>query len=519
MEDKQNAKREYRKSMEDKKRTYKKALFSMENGKLQPQAIELEEAVLGACLLESEALHMVSDIINPECFYKEQNGIIYGAIMDLYKKNHPVDILTVCQQLKQLEQLEFVGGSFYVSSLTDKIASSSNIEIHARIVVEQYLKRELIMVSVESIKDAYEEGNDVFDIYEREIQKLEGAVSGVMKYDVQSIGKIHQSNNVERVVILESGGSSGVPSGYRAIDKFTNGWQKTDLIIIAGRPAMGKSICALAFVLNPAIEQNIPTALFSLEMSSSQVVGRAESSLSGINSGRIIKHQLDIDEIRLLEQKCSQLNVAPFYIDDTPALSLMEFKGKARKLVRDKKVKLIAIDYLQLMTVDAGRGNREQEISMISRGLKAIAKELGVPIIALSQLSRAVETRGGEKTPQLSDLRESGAIEQDADLVIFCYRPEYYDMPTYEINKEVVDSDGLMVLIVAKNRSGKLGDLKLGVDLELTKLENYSEFIDKKIQQPENTYKPAYNPIIVTENAIGEPIASSISNNIDFLKQ
>ncbi len=457
----------------------KKKLLNID-GLIPPQAVELEEAILGACMLESDAINVVADILTPECFYKDVNKTLFVAIIDLYKSSSPIDILTICQKLKSLGKLEEVGGAYYVSTLTSRVASASHIEYHSRILVQHFLKREMIRLSTENIRNAYDEGVDVFDTYHKGISKIEGAISGVMKYEVKQIGKIHEKVIAESIMVAQSGIKSGVPTGFNNIDNFTNGWQKTDLIIVAGRPAMGKSVCALAFALNPALRDNIATAVFSLEMSNDQLVGRAQSSLSGINSSRIIKKQLSVDEVRLVESRCHELDTAPIYIDDTPSLSLIELKGKARKLVRDKKVRLIVIDYLQLMTVDAGKGNREQEVSMISKGLKALAKELDIPIIALSQLSRAVESRGGDKKPMLSDLRESGSIEQDADMVIFCYRPEYYGIETYEIDGETVECRGLMSLIVAKHRAGSLGELRLGFNGELTKLENYDTYINNR---------------------------------------
>jgi replicative DNA helicase len=477
-----------------------------EYGLLQPQSVELEEAILGACMLESEAINLVVDILTPDCFYKEANQILFMAIIDLYKRSSPIDILTVCQKLKSLDKLEDVGGAYYISSLTNRIASSSNIEYHSRIVVQQYLKREMIRLSTENIKNAYDDTLDVFDTFQKGITKIEGAISGVIKYDVKQIGKVHEKVIAESIIVAQSGIKSGVPTGFRNVDNFTNGWQKTDLIILAGRPAMGKSVCGLAFALNPAIRDNIATAVFSLEMSNDQLVGRAQSSLSGINSSRIIKKQLTVDEVLLVESRCFELNTAPIYIDDTPSLSLIDLKGKARKLVRDKKVRLIVIDYLQLMTVDAGKGNREQEVSMISKGLKALAKELDIPIIALSQLSRAVESRGGDKKPMLSDLRESGSIEQDADMVIFCYRPEYYGIETYEIGGETLECSGLMSLIVAKHRAGSLGELRLGFNGDLTKLENYDSF-----KSNQNSSYTKAEPTINTNTKLPE--------NNDFLNE
>lgn len=488
-----------------------------ELGKLQPQATEIEDAVLGACLLERDAISDVINILTPECFYKEQNSLIFSAIVQLYNISKPIDILTVSHKLKELNQLELVGGSYYVSSLTDKIGSSANIETHARIVVQQFLKREMIRLSTESIKNAYEDSNDVFDVYQSVILKLESALSGVIKHDVSPIGKIHEENIKESVRLAQNGIKSGITTGYSNLDRFTNGWQKTDLIILAGRPAMGKSVCGLAFALNPALQENIPTAIFSLEMSSTQLVGRCESTLSGVNSSRIVKKQLTIDEIYLIEERCKELRTAPIYIDDTPALNFIDFKAKARKLVKDKGVKLIIIDYLQLMTIDAGKGNREQEVAMLSKGLKVVAKELDIPIIALSQLSRAVESRSGDKKPQLSDLRESGAIEQDADMVIFCYRPEYYGITSYEISGQHLQTEGLMILDFAKHRSGGIGELRFGFNGDLTKLENYDSFMSQKNQPPPQPEQKQYQQ--PSEPVPADIFASGVAQNEDFLKQ
>jgi replicative DNA helicase len=452
----------------------------LDMGLMPPQVIELEEAVLGAILLERDALAEVVDILSRDCFYKEVHCVIFEAILGLYKNSEPIDILTITQYLKRNGKLDFVGGAYYITQLTNRVAGSSNIVYHARIVVQCYLKRKLIIIGQESISEAYDQQSDVFDVYQKNVQKLETTLTAVMKYEVSNIATIHKKVLEESMEVARTGNKSGVPSGFRNIDNFTNGWQKSDLIVVAGRPGMGKSVCALAFALNPAIIDRIPTAIFSLEMSKEQVVGRAQSNLSGINSSSIIKKQLSVEEVNLIEQRCQELEHAPIYIDDTPSMSVMELKGKARKLVRDKGVRLIVIDYLQLMVADVGKGNREQEISKISQGLKALAKELEVPIIALSQLSRAVEARGGDKKPLLSDLRESGAIEQDADMVIFCYRPEYYNIDTYELGGESLSCDGLMCLIVAKHRAGSLGELRMGFNGELTKLENYDSFMENR---------------------------------------
>lgn len=460
---------------------------------LPPQAKELEDAVLGALLIDKYAIDEVVNILTPECFYDIRNGLVYRAISDLYLSGSPIDLLTVTNRLKINKTLKEVGGALYLTQLTNDVVNSVNIEYHSRIVVQQYLKRKLIELTTITGKSAYDDSNDVFDLYAKAINQLEGAVGGVMKYDISHIGTIHQKVVEESRDISISGERSGVPSCFRNIDNFTNGWQKTDLIILAGRPAMGKSVCGLTFALKPAINENIPTALFSLEMSKEQLVGRAQSNLSEIDSSKIIKKQLTLDEIDKIEATCMPLLTAPIYIDDTPALSLMELKSKARKLVRDKGVKLIVIDYLQLMTVEVGRNtNREQEVGTISKGLKTLAKELDIPIIALSQLNRAVETRT-DKKPLLSDLRESGNIEQDADMVIFCYRPEYYGIPMYEMGSENIASDGLMVLILAKHRNGTLGELRLGFKGVYTKIESYDAMVSQSLLN-DNPFKNEIKP-------------------------
>ena len=458
-----------------------------------PNATDFEESVLGACLSFGGTMDEVIDILNAECFYTEGNQMIWKALTELYRSNDPIDILSVKRKLEKENNLAKAGGVVRLVELTSRIASASNIEYHARIIVEQYLRRELIKVSNEAVKSALDDTNDVFDTFSKSIAEIESLLNGVIKYEAKQIGKVHQKNLEESRHVAKNKIASGVPTGYRNLDNFINGWQKTDLIILAGRPAMGKSVCALSFVLNPALKDNIPTALFSLEMSNEQLVGRAESNLSLMDSSRIIKKQLTEAEIDLMEQRCQILNTAPIYIDDSPNLTLLDLKGKARKLVKEKGVQLIVIDYLQLMSADSKKNmSREQEVSQISRGLKALAKELKIPIIALSQLNRLVENRT-DKRPNLADLRESGSIEQDADMVMFCYRPDYYDIPQYEMGGETLPSEGLMVLIVAKHRAGSLGELRFGFNGDLTKLENYDTFISNK-RESQRSQQPAIRP-------------------------
>jgi len=471
-----------------------------EIGKLPPQAIELEEAVLGAMLLEREALSTVIDILSAEAFYKDQNGRVFEAMVALFNKSEPVDILTVTQELKRSGELEIVGGAYYVSALTNRIASSANIEFHARIVAQKYLQRELIRLSTETIKVAYEDSTDVFELLDETTKNIfEILDSNVRKqHDKMStlIGKalaeIEASAN-------QKDGLSGVPSGFTAMDRITGGWQKSDLLILAARPGMGKTAFVVSMAKNAAVDFNKPVAIFSLEMSSIQLVKRLISSETEIPQDKILKGNLENHEFVQLNERIKKLAVAPLYIDDTPALSIFELRAKARRLKENQKVELIIIDYLQLMSggIDGkGGGNREQEISYISRGLKSLAKELEIPIIALSQLSRQVENRpGGSKRPQLSDLRESGAIEQDADMVMFIYRPEYYGLEVDENNEP---TKGKAEVIIAKNRHGALETVKL-------------RFIGQFAKFADLDYTEGQNPIYTQNNT------NALEQNNDFL--
>lgn len=452
-----------------------------EIGKLPPQAVELEEAVLGAMLLEREALSTVIDILSPTAFYKEQNGRVFAAMVALFNRSEPVDILTVTQELKRSGELEYVGGAYYVSALTNRIASSANIEFHARIVAQKYLQRELIRLSTETIKTAYEDGTDVFELLDETTKNIfEILDSNVRKQHDKMSTLIAKAITEIESAANQKDGLLGVPSGFTALDRITGGWQKSDLLILAARPGMGKTAFVVSMAKNAAVEFNKPVAIFSLEMSSLQLVKRLISSETEITQDKILKGNLDNHEFVQLNERIKKLAVAPLYIDDTPALSIFELRAKARRLKENQKVELIIIDYLQLMSGGPdGKGNREQEISAISRGLKSLAKELEIPIIALSQLSRQVENRpGGSKRPQLSDLRESGAIEQDADMVMFIYRPEYYGMEVDENNEP---TRGRAEVIIAKNRHGALETVKLRflgqfakfADLDYTEGQNY----------------------------------------------
>lgn len=430
-------------------------------GKLPPQAIDLEEAVLGALMLEKDALSLVIDILAPENFYPETHQEIYRAIVMLFNASEPVDMRTVVSQLRKNGKLEFIGGSYYIAELTSKVSSAANVEYHARIVTEMAIKRELIKVASEIHHDAYEDTTDVFQLLDR----TESALFEISEVNIRKNYDSMTSLMAQAIQELEEkknhkDGLTGVPSGFTALDRVTSGWQRSDLVIIAARPGMGKTAFVVSALRNAAVDFNKAVAIFSLEMSSVQLVNRLISAEAQLESEKIKKGNLAEHEWQQLIHKTNKLSNAPIFIDDTPALSILELRAKCRRLKAQHQVELIVIDYLQLMSGDSskGGGNREQEIASISRALKGIAKELDVPVIALSQLSRAVETRGGDKRPQLSDLRESGSIEQDADMVMFLYRPEYYGITEDENG---MPTSGLGEVIMAKHRNGSLDTVQL----------------------------------------------------------
>jgi len=447
----------------------------MEQGKVPPNAVELEEAVLGALMLESDALNDVVEILKPESFYRIEHQKIFEAITELFGKNQPVDILTVTSWLKKNANLDMVGGAYYVSQLTDRVASSANAEFHARVIAEKFIQRELIRVSGDTYNEAFEDTTDVLDLLDKAEASLFAVAEGNLRKSYDSMSTLVKKalDEVEEAA-SKDGGITGVPTGFVELDKMTNGWQGSDLLIIAARPAMGKTAFVLTMTRNMAVEFKRPVAFFSLEMASIQLVNRLIASESGIPNEKLKKGQLDKNDWEHLHASLKQLSDAPIFIDDTPALSVFELRAKCRRLKAQHDIQMVIIDYLQLMTAGGNnKGNREQEISTISRALKSLAKELNIPVIALSQLSRAVETRGGTKRPMLSDLRESGAIEQDADMVMFLYRPEYYGIETLEESN--LPTEGLTELIVAKHRSGATGTVPLRFINSLAKFTNYDD--------------------------------------------
>ncbi len=441
---------------------------ALEAGKLPPQAPELEQAVLGAMMLERNAVNHAIDILQPESFYVDAHQRIFKAIKDLFGADQPIDILTVTEHMKKSGELDMVGGPFYISQLTNKVASSANIEYHARIISQKHIMRELIRISAETMRDAYDDSADVFDLLDKTEGGLYQITSGNLKRNYEPMSDLIQDaiDQIENAK-TKTGGVSGVPTGFAQLDKLTAGWQRSDMVIVAARPAMGKTAFVLSMARNIAIEHKRAVAVFSLEMSSTQLVTRLIASEAGISSEKLRRGDLSDQEFTILHKHIAQLTKAPIFINDTPALNIFELRAQARRLKSQHNVDLIIIDYLQLMTAgtDSKGGNREQEISSISRSIKSIAKELDIPIIALSQLSRAVETRGGDKRPMLSDLRESGAIEQDADIVCFLYRPEYYKI--YE--DEHGSTLGVGEVIVAKHRNGAIDTVRLRFIPELAK--------------------------------------------------
>lgn len=438
-------------------------------GKLPPQAIDLEESTLGALMLEKDALTKVIDILHPDSFYKDSHRIIFQAIRKLFERSEPIDILTVTNELKKTGELDLIGGPYYITQLTNRVASAANIEYHSRIILQKHIQRELIRISSDTIKDAFEDTSDVFQLLDRAEKNLFEITKGNISRNYQDMGTmVSEAYRQIEAARLHGTGITGVQSGFTDLDRITSGWQKSDLIVLAARPGMGKTALVLSLARNAAIGFNRPVAFFSLEMSSVQLVQRMISSETGIPSDKLRKGTLDNSEWHKLVSMTGKLSQAPVFIDDTPSLSVFDLRSKCRRLKSMHNIELIVIDYLQLMRsdVDSKNGNREQEISNISRSLKAIAKELEVPIIALSQLSRAVETRGGSKRPQLSDLRESGAIEQDADIVMFIYRPEYYGM---EFDEDNNSTKGIAEIIISKHRNGALDSIKLKFINQLAK--------------------------------------------------
>ena len=498
--------------MAEKKKTNSQISIDQINaqyGKLPPQAIDVEEAVLGALMLERDAYITVADIIDTPSFYKEEHQKIFDAIKKLSGKEKPVDLLMVTQELKDREQLDEIGGPGYITQLTRRVASAAHTEFHARIIAQKFIQRELIRVSSEIQTKSYDDTIDVDDLIDFSESSLFKVAEGNIKKEtrpikpvlIEAIQQIEKARN-------QKDGLSGVPSGFTGLDRITSGWQRTDLIIIAARPAMGKTAFVLSMARNIAVDHNRPVAIFSLEMSSIQLVNRLISAETELGAEKIKTGRLEEYEWQQLNQRIKALDNAPLFIDDTPALSIFELRAKCRRLKMQYDIQIIIVDYLQLMTAGTDtRGSREQEVSMISRSLKAIAKELDVPIVALSQLNRSVESREG-KRPQLSDLRESGAIEQDADIVTFIHRPEYFGMTEDDSGNSLL---GVAEIIIAKHRNGATADVHLRFKKELAKFSDMETQFDSGFGGEAKTFSSKMND--------DEEAAAGISSNNNFDNQ
>jgi replicative DNA helicase len=437
---------------------------------LQPQALEAEEAVLGSMMIDEDAANKAISILgSSHYFYKDSHRKIFDAMLELMNSSNPIDTVSVSDELKKVKSLKSVGGIYYLTGLVDKVPTSARVETYAEIVKEKGMLRDLITTSHEISKKALDAGDSVGSI-------LDDAEQSIFNLTEQKDSKIYQhiepilSSTVKRIeeMAANPGSTIGVPSGIIDLDKLTAGFQKGDLIIIAGRPSMGKTALALTVARNAAIESKSPTAIFSLEMSSDQLGQRLLTSEARVDNSHVRRGSLPSGKWKNINIASGKLAQAPLYIDDTPALSILDLRSRARRLKREKNIELVIVDYLQLMQGPKNSENRQNEISQITQSLKALAKELNIPVIALSQLSRAVEQRT-KKEPMLSDLRESGAIEQDADVVIFLYRPSVY-------NKEDQDLKGLAYLIVAKQRNGPTGRVTATFIDTYARFDNYTEF-------------------------------------------
>jgi replicative DNA helicase len=442
------------------------------NHKLPPQNIDAEQSVLGGVLVENEAFNKVLEYITQEDFYREAHRKIFLGMVELFNKNEPVDLITLTEVLKKRNHLEDVGGAAYLASLVDNITTASNISYYAKIVREKAILRKLITTATEIVTSGYEDSKDVKDLLdeaEKSIFEITGRQIKPSFLDLKSVLK-ESMKTIERLYERKEF-VTGVPTGFGELDRLTAGLQPSDLIVVAGRPSMGKTAFCLNIAQYAAIEANIPVAIFSLEMSKEQIALRMICSEGRVDAHRLRRGFLDKEDWKKLITAIDVLSQAPIFIDDTPALTALEMRAKARRLKAEHNLGLLIVDYLQLMRGRGSSDNREQEISDISRSLKALAKELNLPIVALSQLNRRVEDRPN-KRPQLADLRESGAIEQDADVIAFIYREELY-------NRSDEDVKGIAEILVGKQRNGPTGDIKLTFVDKYTRFENFSPRVDE----------------------------------------
>ena len=487
--------------------------ISLQKGKIKPHATDLERAVLGGLMIDENALDKVIDILSVDAFYDNRHQKIFEAVVKLFEESKPVDLLSVSDQLRTLDTLKKAGGDYYLVELTQTVASAAHIEHYARIIIQQFIKRRLIEIAGEISTESYKDTVDVFDLLDSVESKIFDISQGNTKKGAEKASDL-VLQAIEKIELRsKQKGVSGLATGFKKLDALTSGWQPSDLIILAARPGMGKTAFVLSMSLNIAVKSQKAVAIFSLEMSSIQLMMRMISSQTGLDSNHLRSGNLEQYQWDLLNTRADSLRKAPIFIDDTPSISIFDVRAKARRLKSQQNIQVIIIDYLQLMTAGANNkaGNREQEISAISRNLKALAKELEIPVIALSQLNRSVETRGGSKRPLLSDLRESGAIEQDADIVSFLYRPEYYGMVEWD-DDEKSPCEGQAELIIAKHRNGNTGNLRIQF------VGKYSKFSDLDTAET-GTYDSQHDESNLTQEPILESDSSQTSeenNGVPF---
>ena len=438
-------------------------------GRVPPQAVDVEMAVLGAMMLEKGALAKAIEILDDAAFYKPAHQRIFTAMVTLFERNEPVDLITLIEELRRRGELEKIGGEYYLTELTTKVTSAANVEYHAHIVLEKALMRQLIISSSEVIGRAYNETEDALDLLDEAEQKIFQISEQRMKKSFVSMNTaVHSTMEMLESIHGKHSGVTGVPSAFTEVDNYTGGFQKSDLVIVAGRPSQGKTAFVLSLARNASIFHEVAVGFFSLEMSSQQLVLRLICAEARVDAHSVRTGRLPEDEWRKLSTSVGKLYKAKIFIDDTPALTVLEVRAKARRLKAEHNVGLIIVDYVQLMQGPKNIQSREQEISTISRSLKALAKELNIPVVALSQLNRAVELRG-DKRPVLADLRESGAIEQDADVVLFVHRPEMYGIDKDDNGEP---TEGLAEIIVGKQRNGPTGTARLAFIKQYARFEN-----------------------------------------------
>lgn len=455
--------------------------LGLEIGNKPPQALDVEEAVLGAMLLEPSCVDLAMEELTASCFYDPKHRMVFEAMYSLVNEHTSIDIITVSAKLREMGNLETVGGSVVLADLSEKVGSAAHVEYYLKILKQKTIQRDLISASYDILKESYDDSVNVDDLIDKAQTRVFDAIQSNVRREIQEIGSVINDALTGLQSMQDRTGLSGVPSGFVSIDEITMGWQPSDLIILAARPSVGKTAFALNLARNAAVDHHMGVAFFSLEMSAIQLAKRLMVSETGLGADKIKGGvKLEPYEWQQLETRLKNLSKAPLYIDDTPGIQVMEFRTKVKNLVRNKGVRLIIVDYLQLMQGPAElRGMREQEVAAISRTLKATAKELDVPIIALSQLSRqTVNRQGGGGKPLLSDLRESGSIEQDADMVIFIHRPDFIGLSENPGDKEQTQ------IIIAKHRNGETKDINMLFKSEQVRFVEINDALDVQASMP-----------------------------------